>query len=80
MLRIELFRRHYTNNTLDCVVYKVVDNQNHTTFLVVEFGENKIANFKNELISEMIETTSFQNWQELDTEISKIRKSGVIFI
>lgn len=80
MLRIELFRRKYINDQINEVVYKVVDNQNHTTFLVIEFGENKIANFKNELIAEHLETEQFPTWQELDNCIKDIRRSGVVFI
>ena len=80
MLRIELFRRKYTNDKINEVVYKIVDNKDYTTFLVIEFGENKITNFKNELICENLETAQFPTWQELDNLIKDIRRSGVVFI
>jgi hypothetical protein len=80
MLRIELFSRKFVNDKLDCVVYKIVDNKNCTTFLVVEFCENKVDNFRNEMICDAIETNQFPTWQELDNLISEVRRSGVVFI
>lgn len=80
MLKIEVIKRKYTNNKLDCVVFQIVDNKKYTTFLVVELNNDKANNFKNELICDALETNQFPTWQELDNLIKEIRTSGVVFI
>lgn len=66
------------------IVYLVIDNNNHETFVVVELDcEDRRDAFRNQIIADHLEMACDnppKDWAELDRIITRIKRAGVVFI
>lgn len=67
------------------VTFCITDENNRDTFLVLNLDSaDRQNNFKNELIADALYMMSKDNyqpsWQEIDDLVTKVKRSGVVFL
>lgn len=88
MAQIKLFCEKFADSELKTrseVVFSVLDEGGRTTYIVLSLNtENKERNFKNQLIADALYMWSKDecqiSWLEIDDLITKIKRSGVLFL